>query len=122
MSEGGAVGGLARLHQHEVTFLGHLVEFLRFSLGEGEGYLAKSFDKGSSDIRMIGCVDPKNVNWVVTLSRNMYTLRDEKEIFINNGKPIEIDSIQIENEQTSRGHEFHESGKNMLQNPIIVKA
>ena len=90
--------------------------------GGGESYLANSFDDGSGNIRMIGCVDPRNVNWVVTLSRNMYSLRDEKEIFINSGKPIEVDSIKFESLQNGREQFYEKSNYELLQKPIIVKA
>lgn len=89
--------------------------------GGGEAYLSRSFDDGTSIIRMIGCVDPRNVDWVTTISRNMYSLRNEKEIYIDNFKTLEIDEISIENENKT-DYQGNNYGTKLLKNPIIVRA
>lgn len=95
-----------------------------WKVGGGEAYLSRSFYDGTTDIRMIGCVDPRNVDWVTTLSRNMYSLMDEKEIFINSLNLLEIDSIQVEYEQKGVGQEYQNNhfGNELLRKPIIVRA
>ena len=86
--------------------------------GRGEAYCGSSFDVGTSEITLKCWVDPKNVNWRETIYRNCYQLRDEREIFINDGVPIEVFDIVLENGYSNG---TNVSNKSLLKQPIIVK-
>lgn len=66
---------------------------------------------GSNKISIRGYVDPQSIDWIETLGKQAYSLRDEREIFVEYGAPIEIFEIRAYS-----GQRFP------LNGPIIVKA
>lgn len=86
----------------------------------GEAYCADRFGRmNSTEIKLKCWVDPKDINWVETVYRNCYALRDEEEVFINsNGAKIEVFDIVLEDGKIN-GVSMH--GKSLLKKPIIVR-
>lgn len=92
-----------------------------FSWGEGygEAYCGNSFGaEGSSEIKLKCWVDPKDVNWQKTVYRNCYSLREEREVYIDaSGAKIEIFDVVLENGKTNG---INVSGKSLIKSPIII--
>ena len=77
---------------------------------EGDAYCGGGYSDGQK-IKLMGYVDPKSIDWTETISKQAYSLAEEREIQIKRGEPIEIFSVI-----TTDGKKFP------LQNTIIVKA
>jgi len=77
---------------------------------EGDAYCGGGYSDGQK-IKLMGYVDPKSIDWDETISKQAYSLAEEREIQIKKGEPIEIFSVI-----TTNGKKFP------LQNTIIVKA
>ena len=90
--------------------------------GRGESYNGNSFGGKYTDIRMIGCVNPNDVDWLTTISRNIYSLREEREIYIDSGKPVEIDSVEVYLNYDGKYKNIDDGGMKILNTPIIVRA
>ena len=86
----------------------------------GEAYCADRFGgMNSTEIKLKCWVDPKDINWVETVYRNCYALRDEEEVFINsNGAKIEVFDIVLEDGKINGVSMY---GKSLLKKPIIVR-
>lgn len=67
----------------------------------GNGYSYDFAENGVSiaTIMLCGYVHPKSVDWVETIYRNNYFLKDEAEIRMNNNAVIELHSIIINNNE-----------------------
>lgn len=62
-----------------------------------------------------GWVDPKDVDWPITILRNTYdAFKEEKEIYIKSNKIVEIDKIIISGENDKN------KGKNILNHPMLI--
>lgn len=85
----------------------------------GEAYCADRFGAmDSTEIKLKCWVDPKDINWVETVYRNCYTLRDEEEVFINsNDAKIEVFDVVLEDGKING---VSMRGKSLLKKPIIV--
>ena len=87
--------------------------------GRGESYNGFGFgENGVSEIKLKCWVDPKDINWEATVYRNCYSLRDEKEIYIDkSGAKVEVfDVILIRGKING----VDVSGKSLLKTPIII--
>jgi len=82
--------------------------------GKGEAYCGNFYRNGNL-ILLQGWVDPKDVNWEETIYRNAYSLSEEKELFINSGKMVEIDKVVVND---NIGDNY---GKNILNKPILIE-
>lgn len=87
--------------------------------GKGEAYCGSDFGAtGSSEIKLKCWVDPKDVDWNVTVYRNCYSLREEQEIYIDKaGAKVEVFDIVLEYGVVN-GQRV--SGKSLMKTPIII--
>ena len=87
--------------------------------GRGESYNGMGFgENGVSEIKLKCWVDPKDVNWEATVYRNCYSLRDEKEIYIDkSGAKVEVFDVILMSGKTN-GVDVSE--KSLLKTPIII--
>lgn len=85
----------------------------------GEAYCGHGFEgQHSSEIRLKCWVDPKDINWYETVYRNCYSLREEKEIYINNyGAKIEVFDVVL---MCGEVNGVRVSGKSLMKTPIII--
>ena len=81
--------------------------------GGGEVYCGGNY-KDISNIILVGKVRLSDIDWYETVYRNVYELSFEKEIFLDTGTEIEVDSIKFYSDKGI--HEYK------LPNPIIVEA
>lgn len=91
--------------------------------GSGEAYNGVGYREGSSTILLRGFVNPKDINWIYTLSRNMYGLRSEMEIFLDGGTEVEVFSVMLltKHEPYTCKDNF-DNNIELIEKPIIVKA
>jgi hypothetical protein len=88
-----------------------------WSRGNGEAYCYNPYDVGTSYLLLKGWVDPKDVDWEMTLARNSYPLSYETEIFISGKVNIELDEVLVSDKHLT---DLKFAGKNILNKPIIV--
>ncbi len=87
--------------------------------GGGEAYCACGFGADSTEIKLKCWIDPKDINWDETVYRNCYSLKDEKEIYVNSDNAkIEVFDVVVESGSIN-GKSM--SGKSLLKKPIIVR-
>lgn len=86
----------------------------------GEAYCGSSFGGvGTSEIKLKCWVDPKDINWYETVYRNCYSLREEKEVYINaSGAKVEVFDVVLEYGETNG---VNVSGKSLMKTPIIIE-
>lgn len=94
-----------------------------WSFDHGEGYCLDVYNNNYDEITFIGYVDPRYVNWANTIFKQAYDLREECEIEVTKGAPIEIDSIEIKaNYSNDYGVKKGDEKHLPLRQPIIVNA
>lgn len=96
-----------KLHKNYDTNVG---AYWAWNIAGADTYNA-AYSPGDEHIVVYGLVDPKNINWEVSIMKNAYSLNNEMELELDYNAPVEI--YQILN------------GKNKkfpLQNSIIVSA
>lgn len=77
----------------------------------GDTYCGAYYEKNQATLYLRGYVDPQSIDWADTLMKQVYSLKDEREIFINYDEPIEIIEILT-----------HDGKRLPLRGSIIVKA
>lgn len=87
--------------------------------GYGEAYCGRNYGKGGyNDITLKCWVDPKDVNWEETVYRNCYSLKDEREIYIDrSGAKVEVFDVKL---MRGNVNGIDVSGKSLLKKPIII--
>lgn len=87
--------------------------------GGGFAYNLEPFGIDDTLLLLKGWVDPKSVNWTNTVYRNGYTMKEEREIYINTGGIVEVDSALC---KVKDGKTDNFVQRNILTKPILVKA
>lgn len=86
--------------------------------GASEAYCANSFGIGNTYVTLKCWIDPKDVNWEETVQRNCYGLREEQEIYVNDGgAKIEVFDVIV---QRVNFGDKTVSNAHILRKPIIV--
>lgn len=81
--------------------------------GNGQAYCESVFEGGTDYIEMKGWVNPDSIDWLQTIYRNGYYLKNEKEIYVKEGSLIQVDKVI---------YNYCDKEYNLLQKPILLPA
>lgn len=75
------------------SYADNIGQYWSFEKDISDSYNGISYGGKYAKIRFIGFVSPTSVDWKETIYRNLYSLYEEKELFIDYNELVEVDEI-----------------------------